>query len=413
LIPLASVATTLSLTPALLGGIGPRVDWPRLRREDVASRAWSAWAARVVRARWLAAGVSLAVLLALVGAFLGVKVGLSSTDSLAKGGPARAALETLTRGGVTTGNLTPIEVLVTSDQARSAATELAKVDGIERADVVDGQASNRAGRSVIVLVPDRETVNSKSVGVVRRVRDRSADVPGVLGITGIGAAQIDFLRAVYGNFPVMLALISLLTYLLLVRAFRSLLLPLKAVLLNLLSLGATYGLVVLFWQHGLGSNAVFGIAGTGAITFWVPLMIFAFLFGLSMDYEVFLLARMREEYDATGSTDRAVIVGMGRTGRLVSSAALILFLAFAALASGPSTDLKVLATGLGFGILLDATVVRSLLVPSLVSLFGSWNWYLPDRVAAILRVPPTGARAAEPVARPRAIPVGSTRGTSQ
>jgi len=178
---------------------------------------------------------------------------------------------------------------------------------------------------------------------------------------------------------------------LLVRAFRSLLLPLKAVLLNLLSLGATYGLIVLFWQHGIGSQAVFGIAKTGAIAFWIPLMIFAFLFGLSMDYEVFILARMREEYDATGSTDRAVIGAIGRTGRLVTSAALILFLAFAALASGPSTDLKVLATGLGLGILLDATIVRSLLVPSLVSLFGSWNWYLPTGVARMLRVRPSRA----------------------
>jgi len=174
-----------------------------------------------------------------------------------------------------------------------------------------------------------------------------------------------------------------------VRAFRSLLLPLKAVLLNLLSLGATYGLIVLFWQHGFGSEAVFDIAATGAITFWIPFMVFAFLFGLSMDYEVFILARMREDYDATGSTDRAVIQGMARTGRLVTSAALILFLAFVALASGPITDIKVMATGLGFGILLDATIVRALLVPSLVSLFGSWNWYLPDSLARILRVQPS------------------------
>jgi putative drug exporter of the RND superfamily len=242
---------------------------------------------------------------------------------------------------------------------------------------------------VLVVVPARETVNSTSVGVVRRVIDASKDVPGIIGVTGLGAAQIDFLHAVYGNFPLMLGIIALLTYVLLVRAFRSLLLPLKAVLLNLVSLSATYGLMVLFWQHGVGSNAVFGIQATGAITFWVPLMIFAFLFGLSMDYEVFILSRMREEYDANRSTDAAVIEGVGRTGRLVTSAALILFLAFAALASGPATDLKVLATGLGFGILLDATVVRSLLVPSLVSLFGRWNWYLPAGVARLLRVPPS------------------------
>jgi RND superfamily putative drug exporter len=147
--------------------------------------------------------------------------------------------------------------------------------------------------------------------------------------------------------------------------------------------------MVLFWQHGYGSNAIFGIAATGAITFWIPMMVFAFLFGLSMDYEVFILSRIREEYDGARSTNEAVIEGVGRTGRLVTSAALILFLAFAALASGPGTDLKVLATGLGFGILLDATIVRSLLVPSLVSLFGRWNWYLPRSLARALRVQPS------------------------
>ena len=205
------------------------------------------------------------------------------------------------------------------------------------------------------------------------------------------------MHAVYGNFPLMLALIALLTYVLLVRAFRSLLLPLKAVLLNLVSVGATLGLMVLFWQHGHGSKAIFGIDATGAITFWIPLMVFAFLYGLSMDYEVFILSRIREEYDAGRSTDAAVIEGIGRTGRLVTSAALILFLAFAALASGPGTDLKVLATGLGFGILLDATIVRSLLVPSLVSLFGRWNWYLPARFAR-----PAARAAVPPASRGRA-----------
>jgi putative drug exporter of the RND superfamily len=397
LIPLAAIAATLSLTPAILGSIGPRVDWPRIRREQVASRAWTGWTTRVLRARWLAAGLAIAALVALVVAFLGIRVGQSSTESLAKSGPAYEALQTLKRGGVATGNLTPIEVLVSTDQARSAAAELAKVDGIQRAVVPSGQASNRGGRSVVVLVPERETVNSKTVDVVRQVRDRAEQLPGVLGITGVGAAQTDFLHAVYGNFPLLLVLIALLTYVLLVRAFRSLLLPLKAVLLNLLSLAATYGLLVLFWQRGLGSQAVFGIAETGAITFWVPFIVFAFLFGLSMDYEVFILARMREDYDATGSTDRAVIQGMARTGRLVTSAALILFLAFVALASGPITDVKVMATGLGLGILLDATIVRALLVPSLVSLFGSWNWYLPDRLARILRVRPSHAITEHPL----------------
>jgi putative drug exporter of the RND superfamily len=334
---------------------------------------------------------------ALIVALSGIRIGLASSDSLAKSGPAYEALQTLEDGGETTGNLTPIEVLVSADQARSAAAELAKVDGVTRAVVSDDEMSNRDGKSVVVLVPDTETVNATSVDVVNRVSDRAKDLPGVIGITGIGPTQIDFLNAVYGNFPLMFTIIALLTFVLLVRAFRSLLLPLKAVLLNLVSLGATYGLVVLFWQHGYGSEAVFDIEETGAITFWVPLLIFAFLFGLSMDYEVFILARMREEYDATGSTDRAVIQGIGRTGRLVTSAALILFLAFAALAASPPTDIKVMATGLGFGILLDATIIRSLLLPATVSLFGAWNWYLPDGLARILRVPPSHAIPQQPV----------------
>jgi RND superfamily putative drug exporter len=121
----------------------------------------------------------------------------------------------------------------------------------------------------------------------------------------------------------------------------------------------------------------------------MPLMIFAFLLGLSMDYEVFILARMREEFDRTGSTTTAVITGIGRTGRLVTSAALILFLTFVAMASGPGTDLKMFATGLGAGILLDATVVRALIVPAVVALFGRWNWWLPRWPARLLRVEPS------------------------
>jgi RND superfamily putative drug exporter len=121
-------------------------------------------------------------------------------------------------------------------------------------------------------------------------------------------------------------------------------------------------------------------------------MVFAFLFGLSMDYEVFILSRIREEYDVTGDTDEAVIVGVARTGRLVTSAALILFLAFAALGSGPEVIIKIFATGLGAGIIIDATIVRMLLVPALVSLFGRWNWWLPSLPARLLRVQPSVAR---------------------
>jgi RND superfamily putative drug exporter len=400
LIPFASVLVTLSLTPAILGGIGPRVDWPKIRHEHEASRGWTSWARLVVRRRWIAAGAAFLALGLLFVAFLGIKIGAPSSDSLAKTGPAVTALHTLEKGGISTGTLTPVEVLATKDKAADVARELGKVDGIDTALVSTGASSSFDGQTVVVLVPHGETVNSKSVAVVKRVKDAATGMPGVLGVAGLGTAQVDFLHAVYGNFPLMLTLIALLTFVLLVRAFRSLLLPLKAVLLNLISLSAVYGAMVLFWQKGIGSDALFGIPETGAVTFWVPLMVFAFLFGLSMDYEVFILSRVREEYDAGADTDEAVIVGIGRTGRLVTSAALILFLAFAALASGPGTDLKILATALGFGILLDATIVRSLLVPSLVSLFDRWNWYLPDAVARLLRVEPSHPHVQTPEPEP-------------
>ena len=404
LIPLASVLTTLTLTPAILASIGPKVDWPKIRHENRASQAWSRWAKLIVRRRWIAAITALAALGVLIGVLFGIKVGQASSGSLASNGPAYESLKTLRDGGQSTGLLTPIEVLVKSDQATQIASDLGKVDGVAHAFVPSGPSSNRNGQTVLVLLPDQETVNSKSVGVVTRIKDAAKGMPGVLGVTGLGAAQIDFLHAVYGNFPLMLLLIAVLTYILLARAFRSLLLPLKAVLLNLVSLAATLGLMVLFWQDGHGSQAIFGIQATGAVTFWIPLMVFAFLFGLSMDYEVFILSRIREEYDGGArTTDGAVVEGIARTGRLVTCAALILFLAFAALASGPGTDLKTLATGLGIGILLDATIVRSVLVPSLVSLFGDWNWYLPARVARLLRVQPSRPHPvthAEPVVEP-------------
>jgi RND superfamily putative drug exporter len=211
-------------------------------------------------------------------------------------------------------------------------------------------------------------------------------------VAGPGAQVTDYTQGVYASFPAVLAVIVVATFVLLARAFRSVLLPLKAIALNLLSVAATFGAAVLFWQQGYGSEQIFGIAPTGALTFWLPIIIFAFLFGLSMDYEVFILARIREEYDRTGSTDEAVVEGLGRTGRLVTSAALILFLAFVALASAPLTDIKVLGTALGIGILLDATVVRALLVPALVSLFGRWNWWFPGWLGRLLRVPAEPSR---------------------
>jgi putative drug exporter of the RND superfamily len=255
------------------------------------------------------------------------------------------------------------------------------------------------------VLPADEGASTAGQATAAAVRTALATAAPRALVGGSAAGLVDQLHAFYGDFPLVLAGLAVITFLLLARAFRSLLLPAKAVLANLVSVGAAYGVMVLVWQDGHGSAAIWGLPATGAITGWIPLFVFAFLYGLSMDYEVFLLTRMREEYDRTGSTSQAVITGIGRTGRLVTSAALILFLAMAALASAPFTFLKIFATGVGAGILLDATVVRSLLVPALVSLFGQWNWWLPRWAATVLRTSPSprpgpsaGPAAAGPVA---------------
>jgi RND superfamily putative drug exporter len=388
LIPAISVLAACTLLPALLGGIGPRVDWPKIRHENVASKAWTRWSALVVRRRWVATGLAVVVLGLLVIPVFSIKVGLADTDALAKSGESYRTLHQLQQSGVTPGVLTPMEVLVKAGQGDAVAAKLGRLHGVTSA-VAQPASLARGGDNVVVVVPDEETVNSTSLGPVHAVQDAVQGDPAVLGVGGAGPVQIDYVNAVYKHFPLVLSVIVVLTYILLARAFRSLLLPLKAVILNLISLAATFGGMVLFWQWGHGSHAIFGIAPTGAITFWLPVLVFAFLYGLSMDYEVFILSRVREEFDRTGSTDRGVIEGVGRTGRLITSAALILFLAFLSLASGPETDIKVLATGLGFGILLDATIIRSLLVPALVSLFGRINWVLPAWAARPLRVEPS------------------------
>jgi putative drug exporter of the RND superfamily len=395
LIPLVSTLVILTLLPALLGSIGPRVDWPRVRHEGQASRAWTAWARLVVRWRWVAAGVALAILIALVIPIFGIKIGQAQTDSLASGGPAYEQLKTLRDGGVPPGVVSPMEVLVKgSDPAGSAAQAVdaaTKVDGVAAAFAPDNEQWRKDGYALVGVIPTNETVDSTEAHVVTRVQDALDGVPGVVGIAGVGATVLDYINAVYKKFPYSLGLIALVTFILLVRTFRSILLPIKAVILNVISVSATFGATVLFWQEGHGSQQVFGIAPTGAVTFWLPVLIFAFLFGLSMDYEVFILARMREEYDKTGNTNSAVVAGLARTGRLVTGAALILFMAFLALTSSPGTDIKVFASALGIGILLDATIVRALLVPALVSLFGRWNWWLPAWAARPLRVEPHAA----------------------
>jgi RND superfamily putative drug exporter len=390
LIPLVSVAVVLTLLPALLAGVGPRFDWPRLRSEKSVSRGWKRWTTAITKFPWLGLGVAVLVLAVAVAPVLHLHVGQTSAQSEAQRGPAHDQYQKLLTGGVPSGVLTPMEVLVDTGHVTSTVLTLRRSPGVETVALAAGAEGTRNGLADVIVVPTIETLNSSSLGPTRSVELALDTLPGVVGVAGEGPGQQAFTSAVYGNVPLMLAVLAILTFLLLARALRSIILAIKAVVLNVVSLAATFGILTWFWQDGHGSSPLFGIPATGAITFWVPITVFAFLFGLSMDYEVFILTRVREEYDAGLNTNAALVEGLGRTGRLVTSAALILFLAFISLASAPLTDVKILATGLGIGILLDATIIRALFVPSLVVLFGKRNWWFPDRFARLLFVKDPG-----------------------
>jgi putative drug exporter of the RND superfamily len=390
LIPLVSTLVAITLLPVILAKAGARLDWPHRRTDDKASRAWTRWAQAVSRRRWVAAGAGMAVILALALAATNLQLGAADANTIAKKGDAEQGLKALESAGIGEGSILPHEILVSgSTDPAKVARDLNGVEGIQGAVAPKGPEWNRGGTHIVEAIPIPDSGTSEGHDTLNGVRDTAHSAGPDVRVGGGPAANQDFIDAVYGSFPLMIALIAITTFILLARAFRSLLLPLKAIVLNILSVAAAWGVLVLVWQEGYGSEAIWGIQATGSIQSWMPLIIFAFLFGLSMDYEVFILSRMREEYDRTGSTGEAVVQGIGRTGRLVTSAALILFLAFTSMASGPETDVKMFATGLAAGILIDATIIRALIVPAVISLMGRWNWWLPTWPARLLRVEPS------------------------
>ncbi|MEX2413692.1 MAG: MMPL family transporter, partial [Thermoleophilaceae bacterium] len=387
LIPLVSVAVALTLLPVLLVRFGPRADRRRLRRTERAQRHWATIAHTVVRHRWVALIGGAAILAALCAVATGQTLGQPPASALTGAPPASTGLAALERSGIGPGPLAPIPVLGDSQQIERAARTLASVPGVQAAVVPAGSAWRRGDQVLALAIPQPDTYTHAGRDTVAAVRERAQALPSV-EIGGWAAEDADFISELYRALPLMIGCIALITFVLLARAFRSLLLPLKAIVLNLASVFAAWGLVALVWQHGIGVQ-VFGTDATGSIISWVPVMTFAFLYGLSMDYEVFTLARIREEHDDRNQdTDDAIVAGISHTGRLVTSAALIVFFAFATMGAAGATDVKMLATGLAGGILLDAIVVRTLLLPATVSLLGRFNWWLPDPARRLLRLPP-------------------------
>jgi RND superfamily putative drug exporter len=342
-----------------------------------------------------------AVGIVITGVLLFFGLQLNPADAQAKdlpgAGDAHEGYAALIDGGISPGVLKPFQVVVEGSldpqQLEALATRLEQVEGVSGAAAPPG--ARGAGVALVEAFPAADGSSEDTDAIINRLKDEvlpaaELDLGGGVGLTlaGIAPEEREFIDAVYGTFPYVLLFVIILTYLLLMRAFRSVLLPLKAVILNLVSLGAAYGIIVFIFQMGHGSEEIWDVPATDSIISWIPLMIFAFLYGLSMDYEVFMLTRMREAYDETGSTPRAVYLGLARTGKLVTSAALVLMFAFFVLSLSPGTDIKQFGIGLAAGIIFDATVIRALLVPALMKLMGRWNWWLPERAARILRVRP-------------------------
>jgi RND superfamily putative drug exporter len=236
----------------------------------------------------------------------------------------------------------------------------------------------------------QDSGTEQAMNLVHRIRGRYIPAAGFgpahVYVTGAPAFGVDFIAKAYGAFPWLIAAVLVISYLVLLRAFRSVLLPIKAVLMNLLSVAASYGALVLFFKHGVG-QALFGFKTSSQIDGWIPIFLFAVLFGLSMDYEVFLLSRMREEWDGHHDNEHAVAFGLEHTGRIITAAAIVMIAAFSGFTTGRFVGFQEFGTGLSAAILFDATVVRALLVPAAMKLLGRWNWYLPEGVRRAMRVP--------------------------
>ncbi|MEU4932589.1 MMPL family transporter [Streptomyces yokosukanensis] len=390
-IPSIAALVALTVVPLLLSSAGPRMDRIRLRKRKSTGPGtmWTNAAQAIVRRPKLAAAAGAAVLGALCAFGLTINMNQPAVTSLSPAGPAQQGLVALQHDGFPSGILTsaPVQLPADADPAATAATlrSLPLMHGVL---VADTPAWQHSDSSVIMGLPKTEVGTSHAGSVVSDLR---AAAPHDALIGGEDVQNTDITHIMIQWLPVLLGVVALVTFVLLARGMRSLLLPAKAVALNVLSVGAAYGALVLVWQLGYGSNTLWGIPATGSISPLVPMLLFGFLFGVSMDYEVFILARVREAFDRTGDTNGAVVEGISRTGRLVTSAALILFLALLSLSSAPDVTIKMMATGMAAGVLIDAVVVRTLLTPALVVLFGRANWYLPAWAAKALRIKPAAS----------------------
>ncbi|HEY7207324.1 MAG TPA: MMPL family transporter [Gaiellaceae bacterium] len=401
LIPAVSVIVAITMLPAILSLLGHRINSLRVMPKrivegsDLEAGFWWRWAHLVMRRPIAIGAIGLAIVALLMIPAIQLNPAEAQAKDLAgaKTEDAVVGLSELTSSGISPGVIKPFVILVehNSDPAalRTVVRRLEQTPGISGA---SAPPTWRTGDTALVeAIPSQDGAAKPVRGTISELQHEvlpsleSAIGGGtVLTLGGVAPEDRDFVHAVYGKFPYVLAFVILLTLVLLMRAFRSVFLAVKAVILNLISLAAAFGIIVFIFQQGHGAEAIWNVHSTDAIISWIPLMIFAFLYGLSMDYEVFMVSRMREAYDETGRTEDSIALGLARTGKLVTSAALVLMFAFFVLSTSPGTDIKQFGIGLAAGIIFDATIIRALLVPSIMRVAGEWNWWLPHWVGKAL-----------------------------
>jgi RND superfamily putative drug exporter len=379
---IASLTMGLSFTPAgraLRTPLPPRHDKPR------ELQFWFRWSRYIQRRPWPAFIGGAAVLIVLALPLFSIRMGFGDTGNLPEEQTARRAYDMLATG-FGPGSSGPL-VLVSTDPAADAAGA-AKVDAALTGDPSIAFASPGAeiapGTWLWQAYPISSPQDEATTQLVERLRADALPATGLdVQIGGFTAGSIDFSSYLGDRLPLLIGSVLVLSFLLLMLVFRSVLVPLKAVIMNLLSVGAAYGVVVAIFQWGWAKD-LFGIGKAGPVEAWAPMMLFAIVFGLSMDYEVFLLSRMREEFLRTGDNHIAVADGLAATARVITAAALIMVCVFGAFVLGNDRQLKLFGLGMAVAVAVDATIVRMILVPATMELLGSRNWWIPAWLDRIL-----------------------------
>ncbi len=384
------MVAAVTLLPALLGVAGKHIARGRSGAHAGHSRFWERWATLVCAHPIPFAVVAVAILLALAAPFLSIRYGQSDDGTAPAGSTQRIAFDRIAEGFGPGAN-GPLLVVVTYPEGGSvpAGLEDALKDAPGVAQVAPAQTNTADDTAVITVEPTTapdaqatsDLVSSLREDVIPKALEGSTDTRAYVG--GVTAAYIDLGDRIADRLPYFIGAVVLLSFLLLMLVFHSIVIPATAAVMNLLSVGAAYGVTVAVFQWGWGKE-IFGLSSTIPIISFVPMMMFAVLFGLSMDYQVFLLTRVREEYDRSGDTRTAIVAGLSHTARVITSAALIMIVVFLSFVAYPIPEVKMFGLGLAVAVAVDSTIVRMVLVPSLMKLLGRANWWFPAWLGRIL-----------------------------